>query len=202
MTSTDGQRAPGSSVFADSCATADGWEAIGEGRVVAMSDCPGRSRPCLRKDSGGDPSGAFKSMDVQLSRGFVFDAWLYHCSDRTAGPADRLAVEDDDFNGYGFCLTSGGRSLWIERRDQKKPVVLSKEAVNLAPNTWYRFRLALERDSTITLHVFDHTNAEVAFVAPIEDRTHMLFERIAIHGGGPFYVRDLSITHVDAVSSR
>ena len=132
-----------------------------------------------------------------MARGVKFEAWVYHPTERSDGPADRLAVENGELSGYGFCLTNGGKSLWIERRDKKHPVTLKEASVDLVPDRWYRFSLTVESDALLYLDVFDEDKTQVASIDPVEDRTYKSFDRIAIHGGGPYFVRDVSIKQLE-----
>jgi len=181
-------------LFQDSGTSIRGWERIGEkGEVVLAVECPGQSQPCLRKQTAGDPNGGFKLLGKTIERGFIFSGWIFHPGGRPFGPADRLAVEDSTFSGYGFCLTDLCSTLWIEKRVRKVGKIIKKSDVDLNRNTWYKFSLYVEQSDEIHLHIYDNLGTEVASITKVSEDTYTEFDRVSIHGGGPYYVRDLRI---------
>jgi hypothetical protein len=181
-------------LFQNSGTSIRGWERIGEkGEVVLAVECPGQSQPCLRKQTAGDPNGGFKLLEKTIERGFIFSGWIYHPAEQPFGPADRLAVEDSTFCGYGFCLTDSCKNLWIERRVRKAGKPIKKRYVDLNCDTWYKFSLYVEQSDQIHLHIYDDLGTEVASITEASEETYREFDRVCIHGGGPYYVRDLRI---------
>jgi len=175
----------------DDGSSADEWEAIGEGVVVLASDCPDTDGPCLQKVGSGDPNGGFRRLEEPAHRPLTLTAWILHPSTRGGGPADRIALENGNGDGYGFCLTQQGKALWIERRDEQKPLPIEKKSVQLLQDTWYRFVLRIGNDGGIDLRVFDEAGQEVEQILGAVDSKHTVFDRVTIRGGAEYYARGI-----------
>lgn len=183
--------------FKDFFETFEGWMPIPDypdGEVVQTAERPHSGKHCLKKEGKGDPSGGYKTLNQTIARGFVFTGWLYHPASRTGGPADRLAIEDETFSGYGFSLTNSCTSLWIEKRREKHgSPVGDKKTVGLNTDTWYRFALHVEKDKTLSLHFYDEMETEVERIEQVVDSEYSQFDRVAVHGGAPFFIDELRI---------
>lgn len=177
----------------DDCSALDGWHILGEGEVTLVEDDPSIERPYLCKSGPGDPNGVFRCLPEAASRPISLTTWLCHPAPRTGGPADRVAVEDKGGNGYGFCLTQGGKQLSIERRDSAHPTMIKQKTVDLLENTWYRYVLRILGSGDIELEVFDSAGLEVEELADATDETFNEFDRVTLRGGSDYYVRDLEV---------
>jgi len=188
-------------LFYDDGSSAVGWDALGEGRITTAEDCPGLSRACLKKDLAGDPNGGYRLFGRPLRRGLTISVMIFHASDRQFGPADRVAIENRDFSGYGFCLTNNCTTLWIERRDRKRPTTLARQTVELEPDRWYKFSLCIGSHPGIYLHVFDESGVRVASIDPVDDGTYSEFDRFVVHGGGTYYLRNIAVERLQEAAS-
>lgn len=175
----------------DDGSSTDEWEALGEGEVVLASECPGSNGPCLQKVGSGDPNGGFRKLEEPAIRPLTLTAWILHPSTRGGGPADRVALESEAGDGYGFCLTQRGTALWIERRDEQKPLALAKKSVQLLEDTWYRYVLRMGAGGCVELRVFDEGGHEVEQILGTVDSTHTTFDRVTIRGGAEYYARGI-----------
>ena len=181
------------SLLVDLCKSSDSWQKIGSGEIVLVAHCPHMDGACIKKTGGGDPSGGFQMLKRETRRGLILSAEFFHPSKRVGGPADRFAIENEDFNGYGFCLTDSCRTLLVERRDMMRAVTLSTKKVNLKPETWYKFSLSVGEGPSIVLRIYDESGAEIETLDDATDTSYDQFDRVAIHGGAEYYVRKIEV---------
>jgi len=184
----------GGEVFLDTFDTDQGWDKFREGAVVLSQEIQTHSgNSCLKKINNNDPNGGFKKIGRKINLGFIFTGWIYRPSDLQGGANDRIAIEDENHNGYGFAVRHNAKSANIERRDNGTGAMIG-QSVQFSPvqDEWYRFVLNTYPAGKILLYLYNLQNNIIASV-DAKDSTYSEFDRVAIHGGNPYYVDDFRI---------
>lgn len=173
------------------------WKPYREGKVSQSTEVAHTGAFSLKKDSKdglGDPYGGFRQIGKTIRLGHVFSGWIYRPDKRTRGPGDRLAIEDEDFNGYGFTVGHYSDVAWTERRDQGNPQILSQKAsCNPPRDQWYQFEFYMKSGGEFELRLYDRSGSEFCRVPSAMDSTYHSFDRVTVHGGFIYYVDDLKI---------
>ncbi len=181
------------SVFEDDFEDWEGWFTYGDGNVYQSSDRARTGSYSLIKDDNDDPDGGFKDTGYTFTNEYVFEGWIYRPEPWSSGQADRLAVSDEDANGYGFRWDTS--NLFIERRDEGSATTLSSKSSGLRPtNRWYGFRFEAFGDGTFKIEMFDeYGNLLDSLAHTTPDLTHTTFSRVYVHGGHEYYVDDINL---------
>jgi len=186
-------------IFEDKFELWEGWENYKAGIVVHSKDYHHSGNYCLKKDSKGDPYGGFKLFKEKVDFGkyneIIFTGWIYRPSMTSPNLGDRLAIEDTDFNGYGFCINHSNNTICIERRDKAKPIIISPILrLDITPkDKWYHFEFHMKKEGKFTLLIFDEIGGLLVDLNSFIDNKHSSFSQVAIHGGFPYYVDDIKI---------
>jgi hypothetical protein len=182
-------------VFHDTFDTFADWQQYRNGNISQSTDIsPHTGTLCLKKDSNNDPNGGFKKIGRSIGLGFVFSGWVYSPAKRAGGQSDRLAIEDSDFNGYGFSVNHDSNTVWIERRDKGEArVSVSKVSFDPPTDQWYQFKLYVKAGGRLELRLCDSAGKELLNVPSVSDEQYSSFNRVAVHGGFPYYVDELKI---------
>ncbi len=188
------------SIFRDTFSDFAGWQLLGEGMVSHSKEQQYIGAYSLKKSDHGDPNGGFrkiKETGENIDRGFVFSGRIYSPSVRDAGPADRLAIEDSNNNGYGFNVNLTAKRVVIERRDNGIYGQLMKaENLELLQDQWYKFEFYVRTDGRLILWIADSSGKRIKKLSTSNDQ-YSMFDRIAVRGGAPYYVDDLSIDPIE-----
>ncbi len=181
--------------FEDDFGSFNGWVNIPPGGVCLDTLQYHTGASSLKKYGANDPSGGYKKFAHKLRRGFIFSGWIYRPINFEGGAGDRLAVEDNKGNGYGFSIVHGQRFVAIEKRNE-----LSSENLqglqftgdfHIPQDDWYYFEFQLTSKGIIDFRI-DYNGNRVSLIS-IQDKSYKRFNRIAIHGGYPYYIDDLRI---------
>ena len=186
--------AKGSVIFSDNFERLDGWEKYLEGEIALSKEIsPQYGDFCLKKDLKNDPHGGFKVTRKKFNLGFVFSGWIFRPSSAKGGKGDRIAIEDNSFNGYGFSLAHSGKYLVIERRESGLATEISgRVPFNPPTDKWYNFDFHSTPDGKFALHINDEQGNRLSAATAVDSK-YTLFDRIVIHGGHPYYVDGLKI---------
>lgn len=181
-------------VFSDSFDSFCGWERYGSGTVSHVSQVSRTGRFCLKKDGEGDPSGGFRQIGRSISPGFLFSGWIYRPDRRTRGNGDRIAIENEEGNGYGFTVAHFQDQIWIEKRTGGSPSDLSPRLAFTPPRgQWYQFEFHVRTGGKLGLRIYDAWGSKLHSIAGISDDSYCSFDRVAMRGGFPYYVDDLRV---------
>lgn len=190
-------------VFYDDFERFEGWEQYGQGVVEQSSDVAYKGRYSLKKDKFGDPNGGYKKLPRKINRKeiecIIFSGWIYRQSNRMGGIADRLAIEDENFNGYGFCAVHSGR-LSIEKRINAFPKMLKETEWKPIENDWYKFELIIRKDK-LSLYVYDREGNKISEIDNVKDNEYNIFDRVVIHGGFVYYVDCLEVRIIRKINN-
>jgi hypothetical protein len=184
----------GSVVFKDDFEIPAGWESYGYGSVIHSSDYSRSGNYSLKKDANNDPHGGYKIIPRPIPLGFVFSGWIYRSSDG-AQNVDRLAIENAEFNGYGFYVDHRRNEFRIERRDKGRPSqIVDSKKINVQKMTdrWYQFLFQVKTDGTLELCLKDSSGDQIAKMTA-NDTKYGTFDRVVVHGGYSYYVDDIKI---------
>lgn len=188
---------PAQTVFQDQMDDFSPWRPYREGRISQSEEVAHSGSFSLKKDSKdglGDPHGGFRSIGKTIRLGHVFSGWMYRPHKNTPGGGDRLAIEDENFNGYGFTVAHYSDVAWIERRDQGNPEVLTQRVSCDPPrDQWYQFEFYLRGSGEFELRLYDRSGREFCRVPSVRDGKYRSFDRVTVHGGFIYYVDDLKI---------
>ena len=180
--------------FHDDFSAWSGWSDYGSGSVERSDDVAKVGTHSLKKIDNNDAhGGGWKSLDQNVGRDYDFTGWIYSPDPRAGGNADRLAISDSNFDGYGPRIT--GDVISIERRDEGSGTIISPEVEYDRPdNEWYEFKFKCNNNNTFTLTIYDLNGDEVDSVTSDADTNYAgPFDRVVVHGGYPFYVDDLRV---------
>lgn len=182
-------------LFLEKFVSFDGWKNYINGIVEQSSDRAYEGRFSLKKDKNSDPNGGFKKLERRTGLNIVFSGWIFCPSGLAGGLGDRLAIEDADFNGYGFAVAHNSNLVWIERRDEGAYGVLrsSKSICDVPKDEWYQFIFYMKTGGKFDLYLYDHKGKEFFYVKDIPDNTYNSFDRVVVHGGFPYYVDNLKV---------
>jgi len=181
-------------IFSDNFENDSGWQKYLEGNVSLSNEVPPRNgKYCLKKDNKNDPHGGFKIIGTKIGLGFIFSGWIYRPSNQPGGKGDRLAIEDSQFNGYGFAVAHGSNFVSIERRDQGLPTTISPKA-NFTPlsDVWYYFELHVGVDGKLAFYLSNNKGDRLISLSAVDSK-YSEFDRITIHGGKPYYIDEIKI---------
>jgi hypothetical protein len=184
-------------LFFDDFRKYEGWEPTKfDNYIGKISICTTFARShgrCLKKDFPNDPHGGFKVLPKKINGNFSFTGWLFSEMERhTEGVANRIAIEDATFSGYGFMINHSDGRLCIEKRDRGQAIHISRiKRINVPNEKWYKFELRKKRDR-ITLSIIDEMKNVIDQVSTV-DNTYSSFDRVVVHGGSPYYLDDLEI---------
>ena len=180
-------------VFVDDFDSFVGWLNYNHGLVTHSNEFSYEGKYSLKKDKYNDPNGGYKILPLKLELGILFSGWIYRPSGGSGGKMDRIALEDSDFDGYGFGVSHQKKIVQIERRKAGKPTAISmSEFLRPIQDEWYKFEFSLEIDGVINLILKDTSGEKLASVS-VTDYTFNIFDRIVIHGGNPYYIANLKI---------
>jgi hypothetical protein len=169
------------------------WKNYEKGHVSRSTEVSHTGVFSLKKDGDGDPNGGFREIGRTIGRGFAFSGWIYRPDKRTRCNADRLSVEDESFNGYGFSVGHYADVIQIERREEGKPQRLGSQLSFSPPrDEWYQFRFYARTNGELELRLYDHSGKELQRVTDVSDEKYNVFDRIAVRGGFPFILTTLS----------
>jgi hypothetical protein len=183
-------------LFHDVFDSFDGWNDFKNGQVTHTSEQAHIGSHSLKKSGANDPHGGFKEIGQEIGRGFVFSGWVYSPVGRS-GEADRLAIEDHHFNGYGFAVDRKAHTMFIEQRhegnrNEDKPLSPPKQLGTSFLECWYHFELVVEA-KRLRLRLYDPDSGTQISTPWVRDNQFSSFDRVVVHGGRPYYVDDLKI---------
>ena len=182
-------------IFWDDFSTDKGWQQYGKGTVSIQQGISKSLGKALKKDENNDPDGGYICTEKKFASGFCFSGWVYSPSKRGKDAwGDRIAIEGDNFNGYGFAIAQSLGWAEIERRDGGNNAIQISERVRFNPpkESWYRFEFLCLKSGEMTLYVYDSFGGKLVEVFA-KDISYYSFDRITVHGGYPYYIDDLSI---------
>jgi hypothetical protein len=178
----------------------EGWENYLGGFLTLNANLSYRGDFSLEKCANPDPSGGYKKLAKPIKLGLLFSGCIYSPSERgerKTGFADRLAIEDENFNGYGFCVAHGIRKLMIEQRVGGEPSNLAVIDFNPPSEQWYHFKFYMKVRGIFDLEIYDASLNQIANLRDVQDKTYNVFDRVAIHGGFPYYVGYLKVEKIE-----
>ncbi len=184
----------GEPILFDNFDSDQGWEQYLEGAVARSKDVQAHSgKFCLKKQNNNDPHGGFKRIGQKLGLGFIFSGWIYRPSNQSGGKGDRIAIEDAEFNGYGFGIAHASNFVEIERRDKGAATSISNRVqFNPPQDKWYNFELHANQDGKFSLYL-NNSRGDRLVAVDATDSTYNEFDRVTIHGGHSYYIDDIKI---------
>ncbi|MBW1813606.1 MAG: hypothetical protein JRJ39_08005 [Deltaproteobacteria bacterium] len=183
-------------LFYDNFHRSTGWVNRGKGEVSITDDQSYSLGWSLKKSGDSDPHGGYKEIGKVISAGFIFSGWIFAPPERGKdAEGDRIAIEDEQFNGYGFAVAHGGKFIEIERRERGVAhAIKGNRRKHFSPpvDQWYHFEFTLNRKGSLRLSLFDNSLTELVNITAT-DTKYKKFDRIVIHGGYPYYIDELQI---------
>ena len=183
-------------VFYDDFSTWQGWNTYALGDVEYSSNQSFVGSYSIRKISNNDPNGGYKQLDAPMGREFSFTGRIWRPSTAGGGAQDRLAIENSNFDGYGFRVTA--TQVAIEKRTAGAGSDISS-TVSITggrpEDEWYRFVFTSNADNTFSVTLYNEVGTQIATVTSNVDNDYSLFDRVVVHGGYDFYV---DVIQVDA----
>ena len=166
-----------------------GWQIYSSGSVAVIDDS---GNGVLRKYNNSDPHGGYRTFAGSIGS---FEA-LFRTKriNSAGGGANRYAVEDGTFSGYGPQLNSfdGSSTMLIERRTGGSATTVSSTAsLSLSSNLWYTMHLRYY-GSNLELEIYDDGGSQLDVVSTT-DSTYSSFDRFVVHGGFEFYTDDIRV---------
>lgn len=181
-------------LFLDGIERYEGWENYRKGTIIQSNDFAYRGIFSLKKGNNGDPHGGFKKLNKQIGLNIMFSGWIFRPAIPSPSLGDRLAIEDADFNGYGFCIAHNSNKVLIERRDKGNPTQIGTKYDIVVPKVrWYQFKFYMKTRGRFHLELYDRSGKELVNISSNVDATYKRFDQVAVHGGFPYYVDELKI---------
>lgn len=182
-------------VFSETFETFVGWTKYRDGVVLHSTEVARSYGHSLKKDRYDNPHGGYKKIGRTLGHGFVFSGWIFNPANRVGGRADRLALEDENFNGYGFAVEHSTQRVYFEKRTdgQLKQIGKITKCQQLPTDDWYRFQFYVLDDNVLQLRLFDSGDNEIHRISTRTQGEYGGFDRVTVHGGHQYYVDNLSI---------
>ena len=173
------------------------WQNYERGEVVIITKFAHTGNSCLKKDKNSDPHGGFKRLEQKTELGIVLSGWIFSPSRSTGGLGDRIAVEDEKFNGYGFTVAHNSNLIWIDRRDKGVATVIGSQ-INCPVHMgkWYQFKFYMRIGGKFDLRLYDDSGREFFYTKDISDNKYNKFDRVVVHGGYPYYIDELKIEKI------
>lgn len=183
-----------SAFFYDNFETFGGWVKYDEGEINQEIDFKSpNGNPTLIKDKYGDPNGGYKILPDSIETEFIFSGWVFRPLKKLDAAADRLSIEDENQNGYGFTISHKEKRVYIDQRNNgERKQISEKKECRPIQNEWYRFSFFVKKDGTLFLELFDIIGNKLVSVNCVSEE-YKSFSRIAVRGGFPYYVADLKI---------
>ena len=171
----------------------DDWEQYLEGRVSPTEDVARSPRHTgLAKIDHDDPHGGFRRIGRRVEAGVCLSGWLLSPAERSGGMVNRIAIEDSEFNGYGFWVDHSGKRLGFEKRRKGRKKPLGEAHHFDAPqDEWYHFRFFVPVEGELRLEVCRQNQEPPTIVTAEWDKEFSSFDRIAVHGGHVYYLAEL-----------
>ena len=182
-------------IFIDNFDTDEGWETYQNGIVSLSKEHVRTGEYSLKKDQHSDPNGGYKTI-LKVEMDIILEGWIYRPSNFKGGEADRLAIEDDGSNGYGFFINHKGNTFGIERRDGGigRNLVIGQHKLPI--DNWYKFEFKLKKGGSFDLFLYDHLERMIIGIVDAKDNNYNSFDRVSIHGGFEYYVDQLKLQHL------
>lgn len=187
----------GSILLYDNLEKFSGWVTYLNGKVEQSNTHFYSGKFSLLKNDFNDPNGGFAKLRKKVGLDLLFSGWLYRERplNSSGEQANRLALENADFNGYGFCINHGAQEIWIEKRDEgtSRMIKESKRACSLPWDAWYQFKFYLRSGGAFSLRLYKKTGELFYSIDNIADKSYQTFDRVVVHGGYPYWVDDLKL---------
>ncbi|AEC52833.1 hypothetical protein PNA2_1919 [Pyrococcus sp. NA2] len=187
--------------FYDDFETWEDWSTYKKGKVTQSSDVSYYGHYSLKKYSKNDPNGGYKLIGKELGRDIILEGYVYRPRNWGGGSADRIGIEDDNFNGYSIFVSHTRNVIRIDKRTNGNPSSIfgSQGHWNPPEDDWYFFRLIIA-DDAIILEIYDKDSSYkytigVGYLIRVRalDNTYSRFDRVVIHGGYVYYVDSIRI---------
>ena len=184
-------------LFYDQFKTLEGWQDYKKGTIAHSNDFFLKGNYSLKKHGNNDPNGGYKIFPKPISVNFCFSGWIYRPSGKLGGKGDRLAVEDENFNGYGFSVAHDTNFVQIELREDGKPSKISRRNDFDCPkDDWYQFLFYIKKDGILELQIMNSKGNQLISLSG-QNSKFDTFDRIVIHGGQPYYVDDIKVEAIE-----
>jgi len=181
-------------IFLDDFEEFKGWNTYKKGEVNQTKEIAHQGIYSLKKDKFGDPNGGYKLFKKQSHLNLKFSGWIFRPDVQSPNLGDRLALENEEFKGYGFFINHSNNTILIEKRDRGEPTPISQIIYFKAPkDEWYYFELILRKKDNFNLFIYDKNKNILTTVVSYIDKAIGIFDRVVIHGGFPFYVDELKV---------
>lgn len=171
-----------------------GWTDLNGGSVIHYDDIAYSLNSSLAKMSGSYSDGAEKSLNKKIERNIAFSGYVYRPSKWSRDiSTDRLSIEGENNNGYGFCIYHGSNVADIETIENGITVGRSDQKAFIAPkDQFYSFVLSIFNNGLIELRIYNSYGSKI-FSLSHKDKRFKSFDRIAVRGEAPFYIDELKI---------
>jgi hypothetical protein len=173
------------------------WKKYGDGEVAKSNDISWCGEYSLKKDKNPDPYGGYRMIGKKIKQPFTFSGWIYRSDIANGRWADRIAIEDQNNNGYGLCISHGNHRTYIEKRIGGRGAGNGPPSVYTPPlDKWYHFVMHFGSNGRFKLWLYDVNGVCISDVPEVTDRQFKEFDRIVVHGGYPYYIDDLKIISI------
>ncbi len=185
-------------LFYDSFEDDSEWKKHGSGEVYKSDEKIFSGKYSLKKDANPDPYGGFRLLGKKIRAPFIFSGWIYRSDIEDGRWADRLAIEDENNNGYGFSVSHGNSVTAIERRDggNAQSGLLKGKGATPPLLKWYHFMMHFGRNGKLNLSIYDSSGVCLININDCKDKRYKEFDRIVVHGGYPYFIDDLKIMSI------
>jgi hypothetical protein len=180
-------------IFEDNCENLNGWNTYNKGKIDLIKNSLNGTF-CIRKYGSGDPNGAYKIIGDKFKVGFKMTVLIFSPEERQNATADRLSLENESFNGYGFCINPIARFCALEgRKNGQSTGVFSMVEFIIPNNRWYIVEFFLAENWYAEIKIYDTSKSMICKSNYTFKQEIVTFDRVAIHGGVNYNIDNILI---------
>lgn len=173
------------------------WFTYGSGVISAYTHTDGNN--CIKKSTYADPNGGYKLLLQQI---VDYEVVLYWNRTYQSGAnANRIAIEDSSFNGYGVIWDTTSGNFYIEKRTNGSAGAMASyttATITCTVGAWYTLRFR-KVGSYFEAQLFSGRTTD--FSNPLgtvtaSDTTYSgPFDRFVVHGGYDYLLDNVLVSY-------
>ena len=182
-------------VLEDNLEVFSGWSNFGSGTFTQSSTRSFNGTYSGLKDTAGHGNGGVKLLSEPISRPYRMEMRIWtDDSARGSSSSDRIGLLNSSLEGYGLRVPPNAVGVERYNGGYSSMTTLSESAFSKPQLQWYKVVLEANADDTFTTTTYLEDGTLVGSHTTAPDTTYTgTFDRIAIGGGYPYYIDDISI---------
>ena len=182
-------------VLEDNLEVFSGWSDFGSGTFTQSSTRSFNGTYSGLRDTAAHGNGGVKLLSEPISRPYRMEMRIWtDDSIRGTTNADRIGVLNSSLEGYGPRVDADNIGTETYNGAYNSNATISTSAFSKPQSQWYKMVFEANADDTFTTTTYLEDGTLVGSHTTAPDTTYTgTFDRIAIGGGYPYYVDDISI---------